>query len=132
MTGIRPTAIAYVSGEAKKVLDDQCRVVADYAKAEGFALEHVVEDQLDGFTISQLVADALAWDVRVVLIPAAARMAEAQARVTRDLEPHGAVCVVIGPRHPADSQRAGRLASNPPRQRQEGAGASTPQTLDVT
>lgn len=57
MTGVQPTAIAYVSGLIHR---DAC-----------------------------------------VLIPAGARVAETQARVTHSLAPHGAVCVVIGQSRPA-------------------------------
>ncbi|MFD2024039.1 MULTISPECIES: hypothetical protein [Promicromonospora] len=118
MTGVRPTALAYVSGPTEQALHDQRAVVTEHAAAEGLALERIVTDQFDMLTITQLVATARVCDARVVLIPAGARMAEASARVTRDLEPHGAVCVVIGQSHPAAPQRAGRLATDPPRQRQ--------------
>lgn len=119
MSTVRPTALAYVSGPTEQGLDDQRSVLSAYAKAEGLALEPDLTDPLDMLTISQLVATALACSTRIVLVAAGARMAEAHARLTHDLEPHGAVCVVIGQSHPAAPQRAGRPANHPsPRQRQ--------------
>jgi hypothetical protein len=126
MTGVRPTAVAYVSGPTKKSLASQRRLVAEHAAAEGLALEHIVDDRTDAVTIKQIVAGVRACGARVVLIPAAARLAKAQAQVTRDLEPHGAVCVVVGPRRPAAPQRVDRL-DDPPRRRQEGSSTSTRQ-----
>ena len=130
MTGVRPTALAYVSGP-EAALEQQRDAATRYAKAEGLALERFIDDLPDKVTISQLVADARACGVRVVLIPAGARMAEAQKRVMHDLEPHGVTCIVIGQSRAAAPQHA-RLATYLPRQRQGGAGVSTPQLLDVT
>jgi hypothetical protein len=118
MTGIRPTAVAYVSGPTKKSLSRQRRIVTEHAAAEGLALEHIVDDPADLVTISELVADVRACGAWAVLIPAGASMAMAQARVASDLEPHGAVCVVVGgPRAAAASQNPGRLATDPPHHR---------------
>jgi hypothetical protein len=116
VTGIRPTALAYVSGPTEKILDEQRVVITEHAAAEGLAIERIVTDRFDRLTISELVAAARACDARLVLIPASTRMAEAQARVAYDLERHGAVCLVLGPARPVP-QRAGRLANDPPRQR---------------
>lgn len=114
MTGVRPTAIAYVSGQTKRALDHRCRVVTNHAAAEGLALEHIVRDRFEAVTIDQLVTHALARGASVLLMPAGTRLAEAQTRLTHDLEPHGAVCVVIGQRpRPAAPQRADRLADTP-------------------
>ena len=79
----------------------------------------IVRDRFDAVTIGQLVANALARAASALPIPVGARLAQAQTRLTRDLEPHGAVCVAISqsPR-PAAPQRAGRLVESPPRQRQ--------------
>lgn len=131
MTGVRPTALAYVSGP-EAALSQQRAAVARYAETEGFALERFVADRGDTLTISQLVTDARACGARVVLIAADAHMATAHARVLRDLEPHGATCVVVGSRPPSTHERAGHLTTHPLRRRQEGAAASTPHLLDVT
>ncbi len=96
MTGTRPTAIGYVSGPDSAALDRQRDLVTRHAQVEGLALERIMTDRFDGFTISQLVADVLATDARFVLIPDGVRMADAQARVALDLEAYGAACVVIG------------------------------------
>ncbi|WP_454859599.1 hypothetical protein [Promicromonospora soli] len=116
MTGIRPTAIAYVSGPAA-ALEHQRDAATHYARAEGLALERFIDDVPDEVTISQLVEAALACGVRVVLIPAGARMAAVQERVMHDLEPHGAVCIVIDQSRATAPQHA-RLANYLPRQRQ--------------
>ncbi|MDR7381167.1 hypothetical protein [Promicromonospora iranensis] len=108
-----------MSGPSEQALDDQRNVLRAYAAAEGLALEPDLADPSDTLTISQVVAAVQARGTRIVLIAAGAHMAETQARMTHDLEPYGAVCVVIGRSHPATPQRAGRLANDPfPRQRQ--------------
>jgi hypothetical protein len=77
-----------------------------------------VRDRFDAVTIGQLVANALARGASFLLIPAGARLAQAQTRLTHDLESHGAVCVAISQsRLPTAPQHACRPVG-PPRQRQ--------------
>ncbi|GAA4706782.1 hypothetical protein APR04_001690 [Promicromonospora umidemergens] len=128
MSGVRPTALAYVAGPTEQALDDQRNVLSAYAAVEGLALEPDLADPSDTLTISQVVAAVRACRTRIVLIAAGARMAEAQARVTHDLKPYGAVCVVIGRSHPAVPRRAGRLANDPSPASARRAGMSIPPT----
>jgi methylphosphotriester-DNA--protein-cysteine methyltransferase len=118
VTGVRTSAITYASASTKGLLDHQCRMITDHPATKGLALEHIVRDQVDAVTVDHLVTNVHARGATALLIPADARLAEAQTRLTQDPEPHGAVCVVVGqsPRSTAP-QRAERLLDNPPRQR---------------
>lgn len=96
MSGPSRVAVGYVCAVDVPTLGDQREAVIDYARAEGLTLAQVVTDPFDGFTISQVVETARLHDARLVIVPAQARLATVRARVTHELEPHGAACVVIG------------------------------------
>ncbi|MBE1875997.1 hypothetical protein [Myceligenerans pegani] len=91
----RPVAIGYVSSPDPAALDAQRDAVTDHARAEGYALAHILADRLDGYTISQVVETARLHKARLVIVPAGATLATAHAHLAHELEPCGAVCVVI-------------------------------------
>lgn len=96
MSGPSRVAVGYVCAVGGPALGEQREAVADYAKAEGIALAQIVTDRFDGFTISQVVETVRLHDARLVIVPAQARLATVRTRVTHELEPYGAACVVIG------------------------------------
>lgn len=94
-TAPRPTAVGYASASAPEVLDEQRHAVTEHARVEGYALAQIVTDRFDTFTISQIVEAARLHDARLVIVPADTTLATAQARLTHELEPSRAACVVI-------------------------------------
>jgi hypothetical protein len=91
----RPTAIGYASASTPEVLDEQRHAVTEYARVEGYALAQIVTDRFDGFTISQIVETARLHQARLVIVPADTTLATAHTRLTQELEPSGAACVLI-------------------------------------
>jgi len=109
-----PVAVGYVCAPEGERLDEQRDAVTDYARVEGLALAQIVTDRFDTFTISQVVQTATFHDARLVIVPAEARLASVGNRVSHELEPDGAVCVVIGGPQP-DTERRSRLTDALPR-----------------
>ncbi|GAB3159166.1 hypothetical protein GCM10027059_05090 [Myceligenerans halotolerans] len=91
----RPTAVGYASASDPETLDQQRHAVTEHARIEGYALAQIVTDRFDGFTISQIVEAARLHEARLVIVPADTTLATASARLTHELEHHGAACVVI-------------------------------------
>lgn len=121
----KPLAVGYVCASDDEALARQRRAVVAYARDEDLALADVLADVRDGYTISQVVEAARLHGARYVLVAGEARMAEARSRVTTELEPHGAACVVVGPLPATARPPAARPISTLPRRR-----AALP--LDVT
>ncbi|MCF4122999.1 hypothetical protein L1785_18650 [Antribacter sp. KLBMP9083] len=120
MNAPAPVAVGYVCGRDAASLDRQRDAVTGHAREEGFALAQVVIDRFDTFTISQVVQAARLHDARVVIMPADVRLASVHRRVRRELERHGATCVVVGGGSGATVQ-TGRLTEDI--RRREGAPA---------
>lgn len=96
MSAPSPVAVGYVCAIEGSALDAQRDAVTDYARDEGLALAQIVTDRFDTFTISQVVQTAKLHNARLVILPAQTRLASVRSRVAHELEPDGAVSVVIG------------------------------------
>lgn len=88
-------AVGYVSSLDEAALDQQRAAVTEHARTGGFVLAQIVTDRFDGFTISQVLDVARVHDARLVIVPGATMLATARAWLAHELEPAGAVCVVI-------------------------------------
>ncbi|GAB3172547.1 hypothetical protein GCM10027059_42230 [Myceligenerans halotolerans] len=95
MNAPAPVAVGYVSARDEGTLDAQRDAVTEHARAEGYALAQIVTDRFDGHTISQILDVAHRHDARAVIIPASTTLATTRTRLTHDLQPFGAICLVI-------------------------------------
>ncbi|GAB3159789.1 hypothetical protein GCM10027059_06540 [Myceligenerans halotolerans] len=111
MNAPAPVAVAYVSASDPCTLDAQREAITVYVRTEGYALAQIVTDRYDGFTISQIAETARLHQARLVVVPACTSLATVHARLTDELEPTGAVCVVIDQ---TPGARDGPMATSPP------------------
>lgn len=85
-----PVAVGYARDSSHRV------EVQGYALAEGYSLAHIVDDQRDAATISQLTQHAEHERAEVVILPGDAILSAARARLEKELASLGATCVVLG------------------------------------
>lgn len=91
-----PVAVGYARDRS------QHAEVHGYAASQGYALVHVVEDQRDAATISQLTQHARDAHADVVILPGAALLSAARNRLEKELARLNTACVVLGaPNSPA-------------------------------
>ncbi|GAB3173502.1 hypothetical protein GCM10027059_44640 [Myceligenerans halotolerans] len=85
-----PIAVGYARD------DSQRRHVQGYAADRGYVLVHMVNDQRDGTTISQLTQHAAAAHADAVILPGDALLSAARARLEKELARVDARCIVVG------------------------------------
>ncbi|GAB3170765.1 hypothetical protein GCM10027059_37800 [Myceligenerans halotolerans] len=74
----------------------QFAVVQTHARDHGYLLAHVIDDQRDTATISQLTKQAMDQGADVVILPGDAILSAARKRLEKELTSVGARCVVLG------------------------------------
>jgi hypothetical protein len=74
----------------------QLAVVQAHAREHGYGLVHVVDDQRDTATISQLTKQAMDQGADVVILPGNTTLSAARKRLEKELTSIGARCVVVG------------------------------------